>query len=250
MLTITPITNFSNTRIQNRNNVHFGSLSNPRFLNGRLIYRNDTSFFREGLDWADITERIIRDKMKVFCYASSDGSEPFTIAMCIANKLGLERTAKEFKIIARDIDERIINKAKACAISLDMSDKLNIKNFTKPEFVGLFRDLGNLENTHIVDKKLADCVDFSVGNLVYDVPSLELKKSAVFFRNVWPYLEDTEKYGLRNNLAERFDEKSLLIVGEFDTAQAFYGKEPAFEKFMINGGLRRVARNVYAKISQ
>ena len=250
MLTINPIsTNLYNANLQRKQkNIAFGSIMNEVAPYGILLYRNTTKMFREDMDWARIVDRIIKEGKKIYCYACSDGSEPYTIALNIINRLGFEKASKDFKIIARDVDNNIINRAKACAIAVRDSDKRRIMEKTKPEFVSLFRDLCSLEETHIVDDKLAKCVDFNHGNLFFDCEKLNFDNSVLFFRNVWPYLPDWQRNQLIVKLSDKFKKDSLLVVGEFDKAQTFSGKDKAFESFMSRAGFKEIFENVYQKI--
>ena len=59
---------------------------------------------------------------KILCYACSDGSEPYSIALSLINRLGYTEAQKHFPIIAKDIDETMIKRAKSGFISLEQID--------------------------------------------------------------------------------------------------------------------------------
>ena len=93
---------------------------------GNILHRNTTNFFRQDLNWDDFTDCIIKkyknqEKANVYCYACSDGSEPYSLAMMLIAKIGKE-AQKFFPIIARDRDDFYLESAKAGKVLLTNYD--------------------------------------------------------------------------------------------------------------------------------
>ena len=104
-------------------------------LDKSVKWRNTTSFFRSDLQWNEMVDYFIKkyenvDKVRVFCYACSDGSEPISLAMMLIDKLGA-KADKFFPIIAKDIDPTIIDKAKTGSIEVEHCDKDTMKYLLK-----------------------------------------------------------------------------------------------------------------------
>ena len=95
------------------------NIQNPLFTSNKrergikedgTLNRNTTSFFRNDLIWGDFADLLIdkyknENKVNVYCYACSDGSEPYSVAMLLISRLGLEGAKKFFPIIAVDKDD-------------------------------------------------------------------------------------------------------------------------------------------------
>ena len=81
-----------------------------------------------------------------------------------------------------------------------------------------------------VSSAIRDCVEFQRGDLIKDAETLDFSNCTLFFRNVWPYLSDSDVKKLINTLSKRFGEKSSLIVGSFDH---LYNSNTLSEFFML-----------------
>lgn len=111
-----------------KTSVSFGSIHRV-LKNGfteTVINRNNSWMRREDINWKQLVEDIIRTGKKIFCYACSDGSEPYTLAMQIAQKTGLDEVPKRFKIKAKDIDTEVIKAAKSGYIAMTKADIVHI----------------------------------------------------------------------------------------------------------------------------
>lgn len=78
---------------------------------------------REDVDWKKFVHFIDKkyknqDKVKINCFACSDGSEPYSLAIHLINELGIQKAKKFLPIEASDISEPVINEAKTGKILL------------------------------------------------------------------------------------------------------------------------------------
>ncbi|MCC6933971.1 MAG: chemotaxis protein CheR [Deltaproteobacteria bacterium] len=80
------------------------------------ISTNVTHFFREPEHFHRLTQickdydKVAKDKIRIWCAASSTGEKPYTIAMTYAEALNLENI--DFKILATDINVEVLKHAK------------------------------------------------------------------------------------------------------------------------------------------
>ena len=205
------------------NNVSFGTVNktecDPKHKN--ILYKNNTIFFRDDINWGMLINYLLKNESinKIHCYACSDGSEPYSIAMALISELGYEKAQKYFPIVARDIDKALIDKANTGVITVTKKDMQNIERYQKKSDIAFFdKKSYPTEDGKIcrVSDELRKCVDFGLGNLVVDSAYADYDNSAVFFRNVWPYLSEKEIKILMTNLSGALKDNSMLIMGEYD----------------------------------
>ncbi|MDB4942056.1 MAG: chemotaxis protein CheR [Labilithrix sp.] len=91
----------------------------PRLFNTILI--NVTSFFREPSCWVALGEQVRRilalkartEPLRIWSAGCSSGEEPYTIAMLLAELIGIEEVNRRVKIYATDIDDEALRTARA-----------------------------------------------------------------------------------------------------------------------------------------
>lgn len=211
-----------------KNKISFGTMerevTDPEFRRlddfSNIKWRNNTYLFRKDLAWGIVANHIAKDgkPKRIYCYACSDGSEPYSIAIALIYKLGFDKAQKYFPIIARDKDEFVIEKAKSGNIKLKKSDLFVLKVFekiTKMKFLDNAAAQKSPEE-YSLSKELKSCVDFGLGDLLKDKDSLEYDNAVIFFRNVWPYLSKQEQVSLVKTFKNNFTKDSSLIIGDFD----------------------------------
>src|SRR5687767_6937049 len=85
------------------------------------ILINVTSFFRDREVWAYVAENVLpplleehkREPLRVWSAGCSGGHEPYTIAMVLAERVGLDALRERVKIYATDVDEEALAEARA-----------------------------------------------------------------------------------------------------------------------------------------
>ena len=250
---------FPITPYKYNNKVSFGTLEREIYedrKSEKLRYRNNTMIFRDDIRWKRIINYITEDDKpkQIYCYACSDGSEPYTIAIMLISKLGWEGAQKYFPIIAKDIDPYVIKKAQSGYINLrqcDINQMMKSQKIKSDEFFKYKKKTAFLEgySTYKVSDRLRSCVNFEVGNILTDAESLNYDNSIIFFRNVWPYLSPNQKEVLMKSFSENFKENTSLVVGGFDENPEMepYFLWTDFEEEMKKYNLYRTKHMIYQK---
>ena len=206
--------------------INFGSTDRKSSCDDPCINRGELShhtYFFRGNFSDNFTDAVINKfpgGIKIYNYACSDGSEPYSTAMTFLQKLGEEKSRKYFPIIAGDLGLDLINQAKNRIININADDEEKIKskiNFAP--FNKLFTRL-NTVSTFKVQDKLAECVEFEHANIVKDakekVFSENGKPCILTFRNAFYHLKPEAKENLLINLYNNpgFPSGSIIYFAE------------------------------------
>lgn len=201
-----------------------------RDVTGNLAvkHRNTTCFYRSDLNWDDLVEYLDKkyakeNKINTYCYACSDGSEPYSFIMKMISKLGNDKADKFFPIEAKDYDSFIIDKALSKRIGLVSYEPRSINDQIKGslddymEFLGKSDLKSYVELVYAVKDNLFSKVHFTQANVLADVNKIKPDNSVVFCRNFWPYLRDQNKINsLAQSLYQRLGNNSCVILGDYD----------------------------------
>ena len=216
----------------------FGSMEREVFKDKEknvVQYRNTTLLLRPDLNWDILIKHITKDKTpkKIYCYACSDGSEAYSIAMHLIAKLGWKKAQKYFPIIAKDIDDYALKKAKCGYIDLSVTDVLGlneIQDSSKIKFMYVTKPAMRYDEYSVfrVDEKLKKCIEFSRGDLCDDARFLNYDNSVIFFRNVWPYLSKDRINYLLKVFSQNFKNSTSLVIGGYDV------DNPEFDRILDN----------------
>lgn len=181
---------------------------------------NVTEFFRNR-DIFDEFELIIKDsllpefkKLKIWSAACSIGSEPYSLAMI----LDRNNIQQEGKILATDIDEKILERARE-----GIYKESEMKNITKEEINKYFIIKDNIYH---LKKDIKSMVRFKQHDLILD--NYEKGFHAIICRNVTIYFKNETKDEIYRKI-----HKSLVPGGVFFTGatESIYDpREFGFEK--------------------
>lgn len=226
----------------------------PVLKNPHVGYHsNYTYFFREDLakNWEDFV-RILdgfyknADKVNIYNFACSDGSESYSLAMKLKSTLGEKKSKKFFPIHACDIDSEIIRKAKSGKLDCFIEDTYridrNIPDYSK--YCNIYYGSGNCNSflTFVPNEKLKNCVQFSEGDFAKKIDEIPLSNSILMCRNFWYYLGEDRIFDLLIKIRDAMDETTLLVIGDFDRQ---YIKDRL--EWL---GFKEIALNVYKKEEQ
>lgn len=180
------------------------------FLNYLTI--NVSEFYRNKEQWDILENQIIPDllkqkkKIKVWSSACSTGEEPYSIVMLLSKFINI----KDISILATDIDNAAINKAKI-GIYSDKSLK-ELPNEFKTKY------FEKIQNTYKIKDEIKNKVKFQNINLLKD----EYPKNCdlIFCRNVMIYFTEEAKSVMYNKFYNALSDNGILFVGS--TEQIIY----------------------------
>ena len=85
-------------------------------------------------------------------------------------------------------------------------------------------------------------VEFSQGDILEDIDNMSSKNTVLLCRNFWPYLDAFKREKLAQKLEDKFDESSIVVIGDYDEEDCTVSKLLMEHKF-----LPTVVRNVVQK---
>lgn len=177
------------------------------FINS--LTTNLTAFFREGHHFPVLAEHARRrqGEYRVWSAAASTGEEPYSIAITLADTLGL--VPGRWRVFASDIDTDVLEKARNGIYRLE-----ELKTLSPLQRQRYFlRGTGPHQGLVRVRQELVNFVDFSSLNLLdrqYAVPGLF---DAIFCRNVMIYFDKTTQQEILRRFVPLLKPDGLLFAG-------------------------------------
>ncbi|MBU5437600.1 protein-glutamate O-methyltransferase CheR [Tissierella sp. MSJ-40] len=175
-----------------------------QFVNYLTI--NVSEFYRNPSQWQvlekDIIPRIInRDKktLKVWSSACSTGEEPYSLVMLLTNFFPL----KDIKVLATDIDDEALNKAR-----LGLYSEKSLSNLPKGFKEKFFT---KIENSYKINEEIKKCVEFKKMDLLKD--SFPTYVDLLTCRNVMIYFTEEAKELLYDKFYKSLSDNGILFVG-------------------------------------
>jgi len=182
----------------------------PHLFNTILI--NVTSFLRDPAAWAAL-QTIIEKRLqsshstspiRVWSAGCASGEEPFTIAIMLADILGLEQYAERVKIYATDVDDEALGHARVCAYPESALESL--PEATRAKY---FTHAGP---AYIVNKELRRGVIFGRHNLVQDAPISRI--DLLVCRNTLMYFNAETQTRVLNRMHFALNDDGILLLGK------------------------------------
>ena len=183
--------------------------SNPHLFEEFVNYLtiNVSEFYRNPGQWQYLEEKIIPDLIakfghgiRIWSAACSTGDEPYSLVMLLTKFLPLN----QIKIIATDIDEQVISKAKT---GLYKSSSLNsLPDEFKREF---FKEI--TPGVFQIDEKIKQRVEFRKHNLLKDdyIGGCHM----IVCRNVLIYFTEEAKQEIYKKFNASLVREGILFVG-------------------------------------
>lgn len=173
-----------------------------------LLTTNETYFFREPKHFEVLARQVLptlSDPVRIWCAASSSGEEPYTLAMTLAETLGLNR---RWEILASDISSRVLAAARRGLYPLARADRI------APDLLKRWclKGVRQYEGSFLIDRRLRERVSFATVNLVEPLPDLGPAFDVVFVRNVMIYFDAPTKQGVLTRITERLKPGGWLFV--------------------------------------
>lgn len=177
------------------------------FINS--LTTNLTAFFREAHHFPVLAEHARRrtGEYRVWSAAASTGEEPYSLAITLADTLGM--APGRWKVYASDIDTEVLEKARNGVYRQD-----ELKTLSPQQLQRYFmRGTGPHEGLVRVRQELANCVEFAPVNLLdkqYNVPG---PFDAIFCRNVMIYFDKTTQQDILRRFVPLLKPDGLLFAG-------------------------------------
>jgi chemotaxis protein methyltransferase CheR len=182
------------------------------------ITTNHTFFMREVDHFHFFQEQIlpnlkltIKDHdLRIWSAGCSTGEEPYTLAMIIHDFLGKEKGLWDTKLLATDISERALNKAK-------MGQYSNEQIAALPTIwrMNYLKKLDE-EKSQIIDKIRNDVI-FRKFNLMEEIFPFKKRFQVIFCRNVMIYFDHQTKVDLVNRFYDHLEPGGYLFIGHSES---------------------------------
>jgi two-component system, chemotaxis family, CheB/CheR fusion protein len=195
-----------------------------RHLFGTILI-NVTGFFRDPLVWEYVARtvlpQIVRDGMpagglRVWSAGCASGEEPYTIAMLLAEALGIERFRQHVKIYATDVDDDALGEARLASYTEKQVESvpppLRAKYFTQ------------VNDRYVFDREMRRSVIFGRHDLLQDAPISRV--SLLTCRNTFMYFNLEAQVRILERLAFALLPGGILVLGK---AEMLLGRSPALQ---------------------
>ena len=176
------------------------------FIN--CLTTNLTSFFREEHHFhalAEALKPLAGRPIRVWCNAASTGEEPHSIAMTVAESIGL---SSQVKLLATDIDTKVLATAQRGVYPADARG-LSPQRLQKHMMRGTAANAGFMR----VKPELQKMIEFRTFNLMATAWSLGEPFDMVFCRNVMIYFDHATQRKVLEHIHAVMKPGSLLFVG-------------------------------------
>ncbi len=178
---------------------------------------NETFFFRDKVPFDHFRETIMpevikaragRRSVRIWCAAGSTGQEPYSLAMSL-KEMGAALTGWRVEIIATDLSQEVLEKAKAGVYSqFEVQRGLPIQMLMK-----YFKQTGE---TWQINPELRAMIQHRQLNLLHDFAQLGTF-DVIFCRNVLIYFDQDTKINIFNRLARQIEGDGFLVLGAAET---------------------------------
>lgn len=178
---------------------------------------NETFFFRDRVPFDHFRDTIMpevlkaragRRSVRIWCAAGSTGQEPYSLAMTL-KEMGAALTGWRVEIIATDISQEVLEKAKAGIYSqFEVQRGLPIQHLVK-----YFKPNGE---TWQINPELRAMIQHRQLNLLQDFSHLGTF-DVIFCRNVLIYFDQDTKINIFNRLARQIEPDGFLVLGAAET---------------------------------
>lgn len=198
-----------------------------QFINYMTI--NVSEFYRNASQWDVLQKDIIpalmtksKRGLTVWSSACSTGEEPYSLVMMLSNFFPL----RDIKIIASDIDEEAMNKARLGLYS--EKSLANVPEAFKQKY------FNKVQGSYQVSDEIKKCVEFRKMDLLKD--RFPTNMDLITCRNVMIYFTEEAKEILYNKFHNSLNDHGILFVGSTEqiimpekyklkaTKTFFYGK--------------------------
>ncbi|MDH3325428.1 MAG: SAM-dependent methyltransferase [Gammaproteobacteria bacterium] len=180
-----------------------------------LLTTNETYFFREAKHFDYLKEHVLSkvgrsQGFSLWSAASSTGEEPYSLAMTLADSLGVKGN---WQIIATDINTEVLNTARTGRYTLSEKDAIPSKYLHDYCLKGIRSQEGAI----LIDKALRSSVRYEQLNLMGNWDSYINAFDVIFIRNVMIYFDIDTRKKLLDRIADKIKMGGYLFVSHSET---------------------------------
>lgn len=187
-----------------------------------LLTTNETYFFREPKHFEFLAQRILSPlkskpnsgPFRIWCAASSSGEEPYTLAMVLAETLGLDRS---WEIVASDISSRVLQVARSGLYPMARAEKIPKALLQR----WCLKGVRKYEGSFLIDRRLRERVSFREVNLIEALPEIG-RFDVIFIRNVMIYFDGPTKAQVVRRVVERLLPTGVLVVSHSENLHGLH----------------------------
>jgi chemotaxis protein methyltransferase CheR len=194
-----------------------GETDLDRYVETKLIDRlttNETYFFREPehfRHFADLLERHPERTWRVWSGASSSGEEIYSLAMLMADRLGLDE--HPWSIFGTDLSTAMVGHARRALYGQNRTQGI------PPAYLKRYclKGTGEYEGQLLVDRRLRQRTHFETLNLTQTLPSAFGPFDAIWLRNVLIYFDHDAKVAIVRRVIAALAPQGLLYTGHSES---------------------------------
>lgn len=174
---------------------------------------NETYFFREPQHFDFLAQLVSRPRtgpgdFRVWSAASSSGEEAYSIAMLLADKMGL----RGWEIIGTDLSTQMVDSARRALYTLERAR--NVPQAYLKQWC--LKGEGQYDGYLLIDKILRTKVRFQGANLTQELPDIG-QFDVIFLRNVLIYFDTPGKEDIVNRVITRLKPGGFLFTGHAES---------------------------------
>jgi len=180
-----------------------------------LLTTNETYFFREDQHFDYLQKQILNkvgrsQTFNIWSAASSTGEEPYSLAMTLADSLGMQ---SNWQILATDINSEVLETARIGKYTLSEKDAIPSKYLR----TYCLKGIRSQEGIILIDKSLRMHVRYEQLNLMGNWDPKFGGFDVVFIRNVMIYFDMETRKRLIDRIAERIKVGGCLFISHSET---------------------------------
>lgn len=176
-----------------------------------LLTTNETSFFREPRHFEFLHSLLQQPHprpWRIWSAACSSGEEPYSIAMLLADHLGMQG----WEILASDINQQVLERATSGLYPLTRAEPIAREQLKRY----CLRGTGSAEGQFMIGPELRQHIGFRRINLINPLPEVG-SFDVIFLRNVMIYFDVDTKRKVVESLAEKLAPGGHLFTGHSES---------------------------------
>lgn len=178
-----------------------------------ILTTNETYFFREPKHFAFLQDQVVKhwrgDNLRLWSAASSTGEESYSIAMVLAEGLGM----RKWEVFGSDVNTDVLDTARRGVYLMDRLENMDPLYMDKYCLKGVRSQEGYFR----VDEKLRNRVSFDQINLKAPLPRSLGQFDVIFLRNVLIYFDAETKQDIVQRVISALKPGGYFIISHSET---------------------------------